>query len=60
MDITAIAATYWPAALIVLGAVVAVLKFVAPRTKTLKDDKAAEVLEDILDFADGPDREDEK
>ena len=51
MSISTIATEYWPLALIVLGAVLAVLRFVAPKTKTTKDDRAVEVLEDIVEFA---------
>ena len=57
MDITAVATEYWPLVLIVLGAALAVLKFVAPKTKTTADDKAADVLEKVLDIADGKDEE---
>jgi len=39
-----------PVALVVLGAVIAVLKLVAPKTKTDKDDKALEVLEKVEDI----------
>jgi len=50
MEISAIVTEYWPLAIIVLGAVLAVLRFVAPKTKTTKDDRAVEVLEDIVEF----------
>lgn len=59
MEISAIVTEYWPLALIVLGAVLAVLRFVAPKTKTTKDDRAVEVLEDIVEFASSK-KEDEK
>jgi hypothetical protein len=59
MSISAIVTEYWPLAIIVLGAILAVLKFVAPKTKTLKDDRAAEILEDIVEFASAK-KEDEK
>lgn len=51
MSISAIVTEYWPLAIIVLGAVLAVLRFVAPKTKTNKDDRAVEILEDIVEFA---------
>jgi len=38
-----------PVALIVLGAVIAVLRVVAPKTKTTKDDKALDLLEKVED-----------
>ena len=50
MEISALVTEYWPLAIIVLGAVLAVLRFVAPKTKTTKDDRAVEVLEDIVEF----------
>lgn len=59
MEISAIVTEYWPLAIIVLGAVLAVLRFVAPKTKTTKDDRAVEILEDIVEFA-KPKKEDEK
>lgn len=40
-------------AVVVVGAAVAVLKIVAPKTKTLKDDKALDVLEKVEDLIDG-------
>ena len=36
-----------PVALIVLGAVIAILRVVAPKTKTDKDDKALDILEKV-------------
>ncbi len=38
-----------PVALVVLGATIAILKIVAPRTKTEKDDKALDILEKVED-----------
>lgn len=42
-----------PVSLIVLGAVIAILKIVAPKTKTDKDDKALDLLEKVEDVVDG-------
>jgi len=39
-----------PVALVVLGAVIAVLKIVAPKTETDKDDKALDILEKVEDI----------
>ena len=39
-----------PVALVVLGAVIAVLRLVAPKTKTDKDDKALDILEKVEDI----------
>ena len=39
-----------PVALVVLGAVIAVLKIVSPKTKTDKDDKALDILEKVEDI----------
>jgi len=41
-----------PVALVVLGAVIAVLKLVAPKTETDKDDKALAILEKVEDLVD--------
>lgn len=38
-----------PVALVVLGATIAILKIVAPKTKTDKDDKALDILERVED-----------
>ena len=48
MDIEVIVAV----AVVVVGAAVALLKIIAPKTKTVKDDKALEVLEKIEDIVD--------
>lgn len=39
-----------PVALVVLGAAIAILRVVSPKTKTEKDDKALEVLEKVEDI----------
>jgi choline-glycine betaine transporter len=39
-----------PVALIVLGAVIAILRVVAPKTETDKDDKALAILEKVEDI----------
>jgi len=39
-----------PVALVVLGAVIAVLRLVAPKTETDKDDKALDILEKVEDI----------
>lgn len=38
-----------PVALVVLGAAIAILKIVAPKTKTEADDKALNILEKVED-----------
>lgn len=40
-------------AAVVVGAAVAILKLVAPKTVTKKDDKALEILEKVEDVIDG-------
>lgn len=42
-----------PVALVVLGAAIAILKIVAPKTETDKDDKALDILEKVEDVVDG-------
>ena len=53
MDIEVIVAV----AVVVVGAAVALLRIIAPKTKTAKDDKALEVLEKIEDIVDQRDGE---
>jgi len=49
MDIEIIVAV----AAVVIGAAIGILKIVAPKTKTDKDDKALEILEKVEDVVDG-------
>ena len=44
-----------PVGLVVLGAVIAILKLVASKTKTDKDDKALAILEKVQDLVDADD-----
>jgi hypothetical protein len=57
MNIAEIATEWWPVALVALGAILAVLKVVAPKTKTQVDDKAVDILEKVVDLTDGKDDE---
>lgn len=52
MNFTEIVAIATPVALVVLGAVIAILRIVAPKTETPKDDKALDILEKVEDIVD--------
>ena len=39
-----------PVALVVLGATIAILRLIAPKTKTDKDDRALDALEKVQDI----------
>jgi hypothetical protein len=45
-----------PVALIVLGAVIAILRVVAPKTETDRDDKALDILEKVEDIVSREDK----
>jgi hypothetical protein len=57
MDINAIVTEYWPAAVVILGALAVILRQVSKFTKNEVDDKIADVVEDVVDFADPKSRD---